>query len=105
MKAWVKRYHDWIREQPCVNCGAHGVQVSHYNGVSGGYLGRGISSKADDLAVCPHCPECHELVEKRGMWRVEGESHSFNKVSHSEGMAIQVLQTIIRARDAGILKV
>ena len=103
--AAIKRYWDYVASLPCANCGVEGVQISHYVGVSGGYIGKGASSKAHNLAVAPHCPKCHALADARKLWNMEGHDKFTNQLSHSEGFAIQILQTLIKAHESGVLKI
>ncbi len=52
--AHLKRYHDWVARQPCIGCGAEGVNVHHVR-----HDGRKGISK-DHTLVAPLCPECHQ---------------------------------------------
>lgn len=100
-----KRYFEFIHSMGCVNCGAEPVQVSHYVGMSGHHFGRGGSSKAHDLVVAPHCLKCHTAVDARMLWALDDQDKFVNQLSHSEGMLVHVVKTIIAAKEAGVLKI
>jgi hypothetical protein len=48
-----KQYMDIIAQQPCVLCGAHGVELHHLR------EGQGMSQRASNYMVIPLCPSCH----------------------------------------------
>ena len=101
----IERYHAWVKTQPCMDCGTTPVDISHYNGMSGYYLGRGAAKRAHHLMVAPHCRECHEKVERREMWKLPVEDDFINRLSHSEAMLVHIDRTLIRAVDEGVLTV
>lgn len=103
--AQIKRYHAWIREQPCIECGKTPTDVSHYTGSAGHYLGKGKAQKAHHLMAAPHCRFHHERVEAREMWRLPIEDDFTNRLSHSEGMLVHIARTLIKAVDEGVLKI
>lgn len=54
-----RAYMDRVAQQPCVLCGAHGVQLHHAR------EGQGMSQKAQNWLVIALCPDCH--TGKRGI--------------------------------------
>lgn len=61
-KQWrSEEYKQFIREQPCLNCGS-GESIPHHEGCGKG----GVSLKAPDSHCLPLCYNCHFLVHHKG---------------------------------------
>lgn len=54
-------YKQFIRKQPCLNCGAQGNHAHHE-----GLGNRGIAIKPPDTQTVPLCPDCHALRHQKG---------------------------------------
>ena len=110
-KAAMDRYHRWVAQQPCMNCGIEGYsQASHYEGLSGHRLGRGGSLKAHDMTVTSLCCErrpdgvesCHTRFGNNKLSEIFPDQTA-RKYVKSEMHLCWSMQTIIAAYKAGKL--
>lgn len=67
----LPKYLSWVREQPCVSCGAWPPSEAHH--VKGVCHLSGAGMKCTDLAVMPLCARCHMNehrlpTEKQILW-------------------------------------
>ena len=97
----TKRYHNWVRQQPCALCGAHGVHLSHYTGYSAHRFGKARGRKCHDVMVCPLCPGCHGMFDRYELSHFE--DRTMRQIDQSERMLVLVAQTITQAVDAGVM--
>ena len=56
------RYLNWIRDQPCINCGAPEPSDPHHIKGVGHFSGGGLT--APDSHAMPLCRGCHEALHK-----------------------------------------
>jgi len=93
-KRWrSEKYLNWIRQQPCMNCGNSTSEPHHIKGF-GNFSGAGL--KAPDFLTMPLCGNCHRLI------------HLFwfnNDVFPSDIQSEWALKTITKAVEQGILTV
>jgi len=114
----VKKYHHWVRAQPCIHCGSYGgTEVAHYSGVSKSWFGHGRGKKVHDLLVTPLCGNmsenrCHPVYDDMSAWGppegLEGSEQALRfatKISHSEMFLVYCVRTLIGAVLAGVLDV
>lgn len=71
-KRWRNRnYLDWVKEQPCVLCGAPADDPHHLKGI-GHMSGAGLT--APDWAVIPVCRGCHNRFhDEPALWGTQWE--------------------------------
>jgi hypothetical protein len=59
-----KDYLQFIRRQPCLNCGSDYCQGCHAH--HEGLGKRGLSIKPPDTQAVPLCPDCHAMRHQKG---------------------------------------
>ena len=90
------------KDQSCVNCGASDgtVVAAHYTGLRSSLLGKGTGHKPHDLCVADLCRKCHYKFD------VEFDASTFEKkIDKSEQFLFNVIKTLIRRIDQGVIKI
>lgn len=75
------------------------VVAAHYQGAQSGRLGKGMGIKPPDYFVADLCRRCHDQTDRR-----DG-SCTRDKLEMDHQMAVDVMVTIQRRIDAGLIKV
>lgn len=88
-KLMSKKYLDFVRTLPCINCGKYPPSEAHHIKGIGHFSG--VSMKASDILTMPLCTGCHRFL-------------------HDKNILIEcqfewVLKTIIKARKLGIIRI
>lgn len=66
-----KKYIAWVKEQPCVSCGAPADDPHHLTGLGG--MG-GMGTTAPDWTAMPMCRPCHtDIHNTPKMWPMQWE--------------------------------
>lgn len=104
-QAELNRYHRWVSEQPCIECGIEGAtQVAHYHGFRKHDFGGGMGKKSDDMMVFPLCHEgangCHKEYDSGG-WRHGNDPD----VAESEQGEHWACLTFTRACAEGVIRI
>jgi hypothetical protein len=91
--------------QSCVNCGARDqtVVAAHYQGIRAGEFGKGTGKKPDDLFIADLCQKCHRAFDS-----YEGSSYEnrqYRRIDNSEQFLTNIMRTILRRIDQGIIEV
>ena len=81
-----KKYLAWVRQQPCIRCGAE-AEPHHLKGI--GNMG-GVGQKAPDWATMPLCRRCHDDMHRDSSgWEYQWE---------------MIVRTVGNAISEGVLK-
>lgn len=109
--AAIDRYHRWVAKEPCMHCDIDGwSQCSHYEGLHGDLFGRGGSKKAHFMCVTSLCTDrpgmvgCHTLFDGNKLSAIFSSDQFSRKIDKSEMHLCWIMQTIINAVTAGVLK-
>ncbi len=105
-QASIQRFHDFVRDQDCLHCGAVGAsELAHYEGMRAHWFGRGMGKKAHWLMVTSLCGpganRCHQQMDQNQLSTFEDEF--MRKLDKSEMMLTYIAVTHIAAVDSGII--
>jgi len=76
------------------------VVAAHYTGLRSNLLGKGTGHKPHDLCVADLCHKCHYKFD------VSFDTPSFDKkIDKSEQFLFNIIKTLIRRIDQGVIKV
>jgi len=97
-----KKLLDGARDQTCVNCGRRDgtVVAAHYTGLRSSLLGKGTGHKPHDLCVADLCHKCHYAFDVAG-----GGSTFEKKIDKSEQFLFNIIKTMIRRVDQGVITI
>lgn len=82
-------YLDYIRFQPCSNCGAPGPCDPHH--LKGDFNQSGVGMRCSDLMTMPLCRDCHEAIQ-------EARIHDWK-----DRQRICLLKTLIKSLESGVI--
>ena len=90
------------KDQACVNCGVRDgtIVAAHYTGLRASQLGKGTGHKPHDLAIADLCHKCHYAFDVAG-----GGSTFEAKIDKSEQFLFNIIKTLIRRIDQGVIKI
>ena len=107
-----KKLLNGARDQSCVNCGARDgtVVAAHYQGMRSHLLGKGTGHKPHDISVADLCHKCHRAFD---LYKISPLDESISsvgdpyakKIDVSEQFLFNIMKTILRRIDQGILKI
>ena len=100
-----KKMLDAAKGQSCVNCGVADdtVVAAHYQGIRSSEFGKGVGQKPSDLMVADLCRKCHEAFDN-----YEGsgyENRQYRRIDNSEQFLTNIVRTIMRRIDQGVIEV
>jgi hypothetical protein len=78
-----KRYLSWLAAQPCIKCGANGVELAHVRGCLSRKTGLVLPRRKNEAAMyaLPICPADHRLAADS--IHAIGEREWFDRLGHS----------------------
>ena len=86
------------RGKTCIRCGGHDAYACHYNGQRQFQYGKGMGTKAHDMATAEFCHACDQIF-------TEGSTEKWaNQDERSEEFLHWILMTNIRRFVSGCLK-
>jgi hypothetical protein len=107
-----KKLLNGARDQSCVNCGARDgtVVAAHYQGMRSHLLGKGTGHKPHDICVADLCHKCHRAFDLYQISPLDESISSVGdpyakKIDVSEQFLFNIMKTILRRIDQGILKI
>jgi len=97
-----KKLLDAAKDQSCVNCGVRDgtVVAAHYTGLRAHLLGKGTGHKPHDLVIADLCHKCHYQFDVGG-----GGATFEKKIDKSEQFLFNVVKTLIRRIDQGVITI
>jgi len=102
-----KKLRNGARDQSCVNCGrSDGTVVSaHYTGLRSYQLGKGRGIKPHDICCADLCYKCHSAFDENSSSLSDLKGDFPKRVDRSEQFLFNIMKTILRRIDQGILKI
>ena len=100
-----KKMLEGAKDQACVNCGCRDetVVAAHYQGIRSYEFGKGTGKKPHDLLVADLCHKCHQAFDN--YMGSSYENRQYRRIDNSEQFLTNIIRTIIRRIDQGIIEV
>ena len=91
--------------QACVNCGCRDetVVAAHYQGIRSHEFGKGKIGRASVGKEADLCHKCHQAFDS--YMGSSYENRQYRRIDNSEQFLTNIIRTIIRRIDQGIIEV